>query len=124
MRKERRWLRLTDVKLDAVVDQVANQTAIQVSGGRLDFFAVVGQCNNGSVFDGRLADALGFHFIEKIGVWDRGGTAPDAAIVKLFKHCKQNQRDRDPDGCFGKHIIHENSLNADRLLFNSKFYSQ
>jgi hypothetical protein len=34
-------------------------------------------------------------------------------VVELLEQHEQQQRDHHPDGGFGKHIIHENSSDAD-----------
>jgi hypothetical protein len=52
-----------------------------------------------------------------------------AMVVELLEQHEQQQRDHHPDGGFGKHIIHENSSDADRTntnfcRFYSRFYSQ
>ncbi len=106
MRKERRRLGLLDVELDAVVHQITNQATIEVGGGGLDFFAIVGDCDNGAIFDGRLANTLRFHLIEKIRVSNRRRATCDAALVKLLKDGKQHQGNDDPDGSFRKHVVH------------------
>jgi hypothetical protein len=37
--------------------------------------------------------------------------------VKLLEQHKQQQRDDYPDGRFGKHVIHEDSLDAKRIFY-------
>jgi hypothetical protein len=65
--------RLFNVEFHAVIHQIANQAAIQISNRGFNFFAVGRSRNNAAIFDRRFLDAFTFYFVQEIRVGDRRG---------------------------------------------------
>jgi hypothetical protein len=116
--QERGLLARLDVELDAVVDQVAHQAAIEVGGRGADFLVVGGA---GTDLGGAAAaflqhdalDALGAHLFEELRVADLAGRRDPA--VELLEHGEQHECDHQPDSDFREPlIVHRGSFNRSR----------
>ena len=106
--QQRAFLARLDVELDAVVDEVADQAAVEVGGGGADLPVIRGDRDDlGAALaflDDRVLDALAAHFLQEIGIAHHAGTG-GTARVELLENGKQHEGDDQPHGYFGKPLI-------------------
>ncbi|MNU56507.1 hypothetical protein D3C71_456040 [compost metagenome] len=113
--QERRFLRRTHIEMHAIVAQVADQALVEAGGGGTHLGVVHQLGGDRRTFDHDILDALGFDFIQQIGISDGLAAACGAMTVELLEQHEQQQQYDYPDGRFGKHVIHEDSLDAVRI---------
>jgi len=106
LRQERLFFRLLDIELDAIVQQIADQTTVEISCCRLDLFAVLRCGDDTAIFNRCIFDMPRLDLADKVGIRDRIGPDCQTAAIELFKDHKQHQGDHHPDGGFGKHVVH------------------
>ena len=106
--QQRAFLARLDVELDAVVDQVTDQAAIQVGGLRAHAAVVVHRRHDVgaalALLDGGAFHTVVAHFFQEVGIGHVTG-AGHAAAVELLEHSEQHHGDHHPDGDLREPLI-------------------